>query len=459
MKGSVVFDIGKTNKKCFVFDEDYQIVHQEILDIAEIRDEDGDPADNLAALVDWIRDTLDQLSDKLKFGIGAVNFSTYGASFVHLDQQGKPVAPLYNYLKPYPQAVRQSFYEQYGPAQKLAKETASPALDMLNSGLQLYWLKQTKPEIFAQIRWSLHLPQYLSYCLTGIPVSEFTSVGCHTALWNYAAHNYHDWVYEEGLEWQLPPLVPTSLSVRLAGKPFVIGPGIHDSSAALIPYLRAEKKPFVLLSTGTWNICMNPFAEQALTQRDLNQDCLHFMQPSGQPVRASRLFLGHEFARQVQLLEQHFDTDGKQFRKQRFAPDIYHRLLQENKVYFNLENLPWRRKQPTENQIHAFSDYPTAYHQLMLELTEVQERSLRLAIGRSEISKVYLDGGFAENDVFVTMLALQLPEYKVRTTRAPVGSALGAAMVLSDQPLTKKFLKKRYSMQKYRLRDISIQNE
>ena len=143
MKGSVVFDIGKTNKKCFVFDEDYQIVHQEILDIAEIRDEDGDPADNLAALVDWIRDTLDQLSDKLKFGIGAVNFSTYGASFVHLDQQGKPVAPLYNYLKPYPQAVRQSFYEQYGPAQKLAKETASPALDMLNSGLQLYWLKQT----------------------------------------------------------------------------------------------------------------------------------------------------------------------------------------------------------------------------------------------------------------------------------------------------------------------------
>ena len=95
----------------------------------------------------------------------------------------------------------------------------------------------------------------------------------------------------------------------------------------------------------------------------------------------------------------------------------------------------------------------------MLELTEVQERSLRLAIGRSEISKVYLDGGFAENDVFVTMLALQLPEYKVRTTRAPVGSALGAAMVLSDQPLTKKFLKKRYSMQKYRLRDISIQNE
>ena len=56
---------------------------------------------------------------------------------------------------------------------------------MLNSGLQLYWLKKTKPEVFKKIKYSLHLPQYLSYIFTGIPLSEYTSIGCHTALWDY----------------------------------------------------------------------------------------------------------------------------------------------------------------------------------------------------------------------------------------------------------------------------------
>ena len=459
MDVSVVFDIGKTNKKCFVFGGEYQILHQEYIEIPEVTDDDGFAADDLEAMVNWIHATLNTLRTKRKYRITTVNFSTYGASFVHLDLQGKPVAPLYNYLKPVPRELFETFYKTYGPAAKLAKQTASPTLGMLNSGFQLYWLKHIKPAIYERVRWSLHLPQYLSYSLTGIPVSEFTSIGCHTALWDYAQEDYHEWVYAEDLEWQLPPLVPAGLSMRLPEKPFAIGPGIHDSSSALIPYLRAEKKPFVLLSTGTWNICMNPFAGQSLNQRDLHLDCLHFMQVSGQPVRASRLFLGHEFARQIALLEAHFDKDGKHYREIRFDSGIYQSLAGQAKTCFHLEHLPWKRKQPQENQTHTFKDYATAYHQLILELTEVQERSLRLAIGQSVIEKIYIDGGFAENDVFVTMLALRLPEFKVRTTRAPVGSALGAAMVLSDQTLTRKFLKKRYAMEKYRLRDIPQHNE
>src|SRR5690606_31316494 len=96
----------------------------------------------------------------------ALNFSTYGASFVHLGSDGRVVAPLYNYLKPYPKRTLDRFFAKY-PEQENSLQTASPNLAMLNSGLQLYWLKHDKPKIFGQIKHSLHLPQYLSFLFTG----------------------------------------------------------------------------------------------------------------------------------------------------------------------------------------------------------------------------------------------------------------------------------------------------
>ena len=58
-------------------------------------------------------------------------------------------------------------------------------LNFLNSGKQLYWLKYKRPEIFKKIKKTLHLPQYLSYVFTGEMYSEYTSIGCHTVLWDY----------------------------------------------------------------------------------------------------------------------------------------------------------------------------------------------------------------------------------------------------------------------------------
>jgi len=55
------------------------------------------------------------------------------------------------------------FYDTYGTEMSLAKETASPPLQMLNSGLQLYYLKYAKPQTFKAIRWPLHLAQYLRF--------------------------------------------------------------------------------------------------------------------------------------------------------------------------------------------------------------------------------------------------------------------------------------------------------
>ena len=208
----LIFDIGKTNKKLFVFNDQYEIVHQQETRIEEIKDEDGYPCEDLQSLTDWIRNSYIEIGKK--FSITALNFSAYGASFVNIGHDGKPATPLHNYLKPFPEQLHDEFYRQYGGEEKFSVETASPDLGNLNSGLQLYRIKKQKPEIFDKIKYSLHLPQYLSWLFTGKPCSDITSIGCHTALWNFGSNQYHHWVDDEGIIEKLAPLFPSDKSIN-----------------------------------------------------------------------------------------------------------------------------------------------------------------------------------------------------------------------------------------------------
>lgn len=451
MKVTLIFDIGKTNKKCFLFDKNYQEVYQEYIKIPEIEDENGDPCDDLIAIEKWIKSTLRKLLKNKKWKIRAINFSTYGASFVHLDKHGKLLTPLYNYLKPYPKKCLQSFYKKYGSSLKIASETASPPSEMLNSGFQLYWLKHSRPTIFKKICWSLHLPQYLSYLLTGNLVSDFTSIGCHTSLWHFGKGDYHEWVYTEKLDKILPPIVKTtkSISKKIRKQKIKIGVGIHDSSAALLPYLKATQKPFLLISTGTWSINLNPFSKEVLTENDLANDCLNYMRINGKPVKATRLFLGNEYQLQVEQLTIFYNKKATAHKKISFNEAIYYQLTADYQRYFALMSIDNSLPRPEYSSIKSFTTFEEAYHQLMLELVELQVDMAERAIGNTKIKEIYIDGGFANNEIFIQLLIRHFKGLKIRTTQSPLGSALGAAMVISNKKVKANFLKKQYRMKKY----------
>jgi sugar (pentulose or hexulose) kinase len=194
-----ILDVGKTNKKLFLFDESYRIVWESSQVLPEISDEDGDPCEDLDRINRWIQQVMADVGNAGKFSIRAINFSAYGASFVHIDLRGNPVTPLYNYLKPYPEKLKKEFYDQYGGEFNFSMITASPVLGSLNSGMQLYRILKEKPKSFSQIVYSLHLPQYLSWLTTGKACSDITSIGCHTHLWDFQRNGYHEWVYREGI--------------------------------------------------------------------------------------------------------------------------------------------------------------------------------------------------------------------------------------------------------------------
>ncbi len=411
----LIFDIGKTNKKCFVFDEDYRIVFEKNTTLPEITDEDGDPCEDLFLLKNWVLESVREILADPRFQIRAVNCTTYGASFVHLDADGEPLTPLYNYLKPFPDDLKKQFFTKYGGEGKVALETASPVLGMLNSGLQLFWLKNARPEIFQKTKWSLHLPQFVASLLNGQFFSEITSLGCHTMLWDFQKNDYHEWVKSEGIAEKFPPIYPYPITNNQSTNQPISG--LHDSSAALIPYLASFAEPFVLISTGTWCISLNPFNDEPLTDFELKNDCLCYLTFEGKPVKAARYFGGNEHEIGVKKLAAEFGV----------ADDFYQKPLAAGAEIFE------------------------KYAIFIAQLVEKQVVSTRLAIGKSPVRRIFVDGGFSKNGIYMKFLAAAFPEMEVFAAEIAQATALGAAMVIHDFWNKKPMPKNLISLKKIRV--------
>lgn len=426
-----IFDVGKTNKKLLLFDDEFQPIEEQSHSFMEISDGEGFPCDDLQLLNRWLLDHWENLRSRSDIMLKGVNFSAYGASFVHLDAQGQPIAPLYNYLKPLDADLQERFYTDIAQRdgqnrEVFAARTSSPLMGMLNSGLQLYWLACGKPEVFSQIKTSLHLPQYLSYLLSGEKFTDYTSLGCHTALWDFQTRTYHPWVKRWGVEKKLAPITKDPIATVKHG--VMIGVGLHDSSAALLPYLLRQKEPFLLLSTGTWCINLNPFNEEHLSPQALRSDCLAYLTPKGNPVKASRVFFGREHDHQVERIAKHYGV----------AADFYKNLSGQEKVDTCGGFVPacMQGTGPVEgiqNEEWDFSSCPdpkSAYYSLMRGLMDLLKISINLV--DNAVPNFYVDGGFAKNPIFMKMLASDFPDKRVEALEFHQATALGALMHLKN---------------------------
>ncbi|MEO9477903.1 MAG: FGGY family carbohydrate kinase [Cyclobacteriaceae bacterium] len=447
MKVIAVFDIGKTNKKFFVFDKDFNQVEHAYTRFDEIPDDDGFPSEDLDKLTEWIFTTFDALLASDKYEVESLNFSTYGASLVHLDEKGNRVTPFYNYLKSFPEELEKQFLSEV-PKGEFEIRTASPFMGLLNSGLQLYYLKYAKPTLFAKIKHSLHLPQYLSSLFTKKYVTDYTSLGCHTGLWDFQSGHYANWVKKEGFEKLLAPVVPSTHTsfIDRNGHKVQVGVGVHDSSSTLIPYLNSSNEPFVLISTGTWSICMNVFNECSLTSQELATDCLNFLGLKGTSIKASRLFLGKHLSEQARILSDHYNVDYQSYKTLKWKSDYLSKRSNPKELLFDHSLLRPERfgfANSDQPDFSIFDSYEDALLNLFDELTDLQIASLQLAIGQSDIKKVYLDGGISSSEVFVKLLSKKLPDLEIYSAPLALGSALGAGLLVHDRTpfFIDKFLK------------------
>ena len=426
-----IFDVGKTNKKLFLFNESYQIVFEKSEHFAETTDDDGDPCEDVTNLQRFVQIGLTGVLSSKEFKVRAINVSSYGASLVYIDNNGKTIGYLYNYLKPYPPKLQKQFYDSYGGEKLFSFQTASPVLGSLNSGMQLYRIKYEKPDLFNTIKYALHLPQYLSFLISGKAFSEITSIGCHTNLWHFQNQDYHHWVKREGILQKFPDLAPSDMVVHPASSAYSVGIGLHDSSSALIPYLVSFNEPFVLISTGTWAISLNPFNASPLTTEELECDCLCYLQYRGTPVKASRLFAGHHHDEQVQRIAAHFNQDPAKY----FGIEFDETALAKTDLTFNPKANPKSVLSSlnfASRELSSFDNDVVAYHQLIFDLIVQQYFSTNLIIRGTSVNRIFVDGGFGNNSIYMNLLAAFFPAMEVFAASIPQATAIGAALAIHE---------------------------
>ncbi len=439
----LIFDIGKTNKKILVFNEDYQIVYEESKKFAEIKDADGFHTEDLIQLKNWMLEAFSRIIQE--FPIRAINFSGYGASGVAIDKNGQELGYLINYLKPADEKLVDKFWALNPNRFHTEKISSSPWMGNLNTGYQ--WFERLHKENMQELAYFLHFPNYLSFVFHGEYFAEMTSIGCHTMLWDFPENSYLAWIKSTGLENYLPKIKSGYESIPSKKYAIQVGMGLHDSSSALIPYLKQFKSKFILISTGTWCISMNPFNKENLSEKELENDVLCYLTPEGQPIKASRLFAGNEHEEVLKQLVEFFSKESTYFHQLKYNDSIKERFLtkfEEEKTRIREANFlkasDFRSKKLTE-----FSSAAEAYEEFILDLVIQQLYSLRFVFDGNEEYAILVDGGFSKNSIFMNCLKLAYPKNQVFAAEVGQASSLGAALAIHSDwnhlPMPKNLVK------------------
>jgi len=147
-------------------------------------------------------------------------------------------------------------------------------------------------------------PQYFAWRLTGEVRNEVTSLGCHGDIWNPVTGKPSSLLERRGWVRLLPPVVKAwdvvgplkpELVAQTGLDPAVrVRAGIHDSNGSILPHLLAIEPPFTLVTTGTWVVIM---ALGASTGRlDPARDMLAYVDARGEPLPAAKFMGGREFS-------------------------------------------------------------------------------------------------------------------------------------------------------------------
>ncbi|UMB53329.1 carbohydrate kinase [Lutibacter sp. A64] len=424
-----IIDIGKTNKKIFLFDESFEVVFQNSTQFDEIIDDDGFPCDDIVAIENWIKNQISNIQKKGDFKIKAINFTTHGASLIYLDKEGRRITPLYNYLKNLDLKDYETLYQNNGGTDEFSRKTASPVYGMLNTGLQMLWIKKHKPEIWKQVDAILHYPQYLSYLFTKKITADYTSVGAHTATWDFDTMQYHSWLKDENINLPTPCKGNEAIITEINEEKIAVGSGMHDSSSSIIPLLEKEKD-FILLSTGTWIIAMNPFSKEVLTQHQLKNNCLCFMTPEKQQIKSSMQFLGRIHEVYLKALSDYFKVSIDTHLDLVLNTTLCEELVQKNARVFLSEGIDTDFEAHPE-YLKNFTSYEAAYYQLVYEISKKVINGIQLISDKNaDISKVFISGGFNKNKIFIKLLKLLKNNLEIKISNCKNESALGAALLM-----------------------------
>ena len=420
MNGCVaVFDIGKTNIKLVVFDRGGAILAERSAPNAPLAPDATWPYLRLDTGRAWAF-LIGALKDLgAHFSIEAISIAAHGAAGVLVTDEGEALPAVDYEFDGYG-----ALAAEYDKVRPRFEETLSPNLPRgLNLGKQVFYLERRFPAQFAAARAFLGYPQYWSWRLSGVPATEFTSVGSHTDLWRPKEGRLSSMVDKLGWRRLFPPMrkawdtlgtLKPEVAAATGLPPNVrVVCGAHDSNASLVPHLMSRRDPFTVISTGTWVIIM---AVGGKSRLDPEADMLANVDVRGVPVPTARFMGGREFA--VLAGDAPADADEAD------VAGVVASGVMALPAFTDQGGPFGARKGRIEGGTPATPQARTALATLYAALVSAHVLERLEAPG-----DLIVEGGFTRSPAFAAVLAGLMPGRRVVIAPAAAGAAAGAAML------------------------------
>jgi sugar (pentulose or hexulose) kinase len=415
---AIVVDIGKTHAKVSLWSRDGLCLEKQSR--ANLPQANGRyPTLDTAATAEWLIDCLKSFADH---PVEAIVPVAHGAAIAGIRDAVLAFPP-----PDYEWDIPPATLADYRAQRDSFATTGSPALPRgLNIGAQLHAI-----EAESSLDGITLLPyaQYWAWLLCGVAVSEVTSLGCHSDLWQPEAADFSPLARQRGWAERFAPLAQAgdvigTLRPELAAQTGLsaqvrIHAGLHDSNAALLSargFLEIAGQESTVLSTGTWFIAMRTSAEPvSLASLPEHRDCLVNVDVNGKPVPSAR-FMG---GRELELLGERIDCPGTEG-----LADVLidHAML-----------LP--------SQISGSGPFPGSFGRWINQPEDPTSRRAAAALYAALMADTALDligaqdcllieGRFARSELFTRALATLRPETQVWTTSAEADVSFGALRLI-----------------------------
>ena len=90
-----------------------------------------------------------------------------------------------------------------------------------------------------------------------------------------------------------------------------------------------------------------------------------------------------------------------------------------------------------KRNLNDYSSDIVAYHRLILDLVEQQYISTNRVLSGTAVKRIFVDGGFSKNVIFMNLLAAAFPELEVFAAYMAQATAVGAALAIHESWNTK----------------------
>jgi L-fuculokinase len=438
-----VIDIGKTNKKVLIFDQNLNSIDSVFQSFDDFL-EDGVMYEDIENMTVWIKQQLKSFATK--YQIKAISITTHGATAVAIDKNGDLAVPPVAYTTEAGAEFREEFYQTFGSPKELKKETGTTEIgSLINIGKKVFFWQKKWPKKWKNAWKILYFPQYFGYLFTGEIGADPTCVGCHTYLFNHKKMDYSSLPEKLGISSKLPKEIKKSWEVLGTITPqfqaetalpddCVVTMGIHDSNSSLVPYIVKGNKNFILNSTGTWCVSMHPTTSTDFTEEELESMVFYNLDIYSKPVKTVVFNGGGMFDDYQKILkqingDQSFPLFNKEFyskiinEKNKFIIQSEKHKIVENNTIYDFDEIQSHKKTP-----RFFKNFETAFAVVNLSLAIESCSSLNMT-GFNGKGTIFVEGGFRKNEAYISLLSALYPDAEIALTELEEATAFGAAIM------------------------------